>query len=310
MAGAFAPLLFGDISAELLEFTCNMQGRFYEISLEPILYPFNYASYSGASMDAHLSFFQMEGYMAADIQASLENFTCTMDSLFGASISGTLNEFSLIASGATNYIALQPRLGRITAAMYSGAQLNTKVPVFNFTSQGQIINQGNLDTTLRRMLFESYSGAIIQAVVPKVELSMLGDVPVKTQLTLETRTLKCTIYATSDAVESLLATLRQLTLRMNGTQVNPGDEITLEATLKRLQATITAVQGYPAELEGSLRDFVADFTATMESIDNLTATLETFTLAMRAYTSESSGGIIFDASEDCEPFETIEFGVV
>lgn len=310
MEGAFAPLLYGDISATLLELTCEMQAHFFENELGPTLYPFDYASYSGASMDAHLPLFQMEGYMAANIEASLENFTCTMDSLFGASVKGTLQEFSLIASGATNYIAFEPNLGRITAAMYSGAHFKSDVPVFQFTSQGQIINQGNLKATLRQMLFSSQSGAIIRATLPKFELSMLGITPVKTELTLETRTLKCTIHATSDAVESLLATLRQLTLRIEGSQVNPGDETTLEATLKRLQATITGVQGYPGKLKGSLRDFVANFTATMESIDSLTATLEIFTLVMRAYTSESIGGIIFDASEDCEPFETIEYGVV
>jgi hypothetical protein len=224
-----------------------------------------------------------------------------MDSLFGASVEGTFQEFSLIASGATNYIAFEPKLGRITAAMYSGAHFDTKIPVFQFTSYGQIINQGNLEATLRRMLFTSHSGVIIRATLPKLQLSMLGTTPVKTELTLETRTLKCTIHATSDAVESLLATLRQLILRMNGSQVNPGDETTLEATLKRLQATITGVQGYPGELKGSLRDFVANFTATMESIDDLTATLETFTLVMKAYSD--------DELENCEPFETLEYGV-
>jgi len=299
--GHFAPLLFGDISATLLELTCEMQGRFYENSVEPTLYPFDYASYSGASMDAHLQLFQMEGHMAASIQASLENFTCTMDSLFGASITGTLNEFSLITTGATNYVAFEPKLGRITAAMYSGAELGAKVPIFEFTSHGQIINQGNLKATLRKMLLSSYTGVIIQATIPRLEMDMFGTVPVETELTLETRTLKCTIHATSEAVEFLLATLRQLNLRMNGSQVNPGDEVILEDTLKRLQATITGVQGYPGGLKGSLRDFTAEFTATMESIDSLTTTLEIFTLVMRAY--------IDDELENCEPFETLEYGV-
>ena len=54
----------------------------------------------------------------------------------------------------------------------------------------------------------------------------------------------------------------------------------------------------------SIHDF------TMESIDGLDATLEEFTLAMRAYSSEYINGVLFDPSEDCEPFETLEFGVV
>lgn len=309
--GHFAPLLFGDIDIEFEnDFELEMLGRYYQISLEPKLYEFDYASYSGASIDAHLSLFQMEGDMAASVEATLENFTCTMDSMFGASVVGTLNEFSLVASGASNYVAFEPELKRLTAAMYSGAHFSAKAPVFQFSSFGQIITQGNLDTTLRRMLFNSNSGALIQATLPSIDVTILGTTPVKTELTLETKTLKCTIHATSEAVETLLATLRQLTLRISASQVNPGDELVLEATLKKLQATITGVQGYPGELEGSLRDFVVDFTATMESIDGLTVTLEEFTLAMRAYTSESSGGIILDPSEDCEPFETLEFGVV
>jgi hypothetical protein len=116
--------------------------------------------------------------------------------------------------------------------------------------------------------------------------------------------------ATTETVEALLGRLRSMSLRMTGTQVNPEDAIILEATLKRLQATITGVQGYPGALTGTLRDFVIDLTATMESIDGLTATLEEFLLTMRAYTSVYSGGIIYDPTEDCEPFDTIEFGVV
>lgn len=311
MVGTVHQLLTGDIDATLENFTYVSVGDFWINKLGPT---FEYLTFEAITtytlIDAQLEYFQMEGYMANGISASLEPLTIEAWSLYGASISGTLQNFTISLTGETNYVAFEPKLKRITAAMYSGAHIGAELSNLQADIQAIMVSHGELDAVLRRLQLSSSSGAYIRATLPKYTLDIAGTTPVKVELVLETRKLQCTILATTETVESLLGTLRRMSLRMGGTQENPADIDLLEATLKKLQANITGISGQTAYLEGDLRKFAADFTATMESIDGFDATLEEFTLTMRAYSSEYIGGVLFDPSEDCEPFETLEFGVV
>lgn len=311
MSGTFLEASKGDIETTLENFTLEMVGDFWVNKLAPTLQEFIFESITAYSyIDTSLEYFTMEGHMASNIEASLAEFTCTMDSLFGASISGILQEFIITTSGDTNYVVLEPKLNRITAAMYSGAHADITLKRLQSDIRGSIVLQGDLKAVLRRMLFSSTAGIIMQVTLPYMDFDIQGTTPVITELTLETRTLKCTMHGAAETIESLLVTMRRLTMRAYGTQANPGDETTLEDTLKRLQITISGIQGYPGEFTGTLRDFIADFTASVESIDDFTMTLEELMLTMRAYSSEFSGGIIYDPTEDCEPFDTLEYGVV
>lgn len=275
-----------NLESTLANFTCDIQSGFYRNDVE-----------------ATLEKLIFEGISSMGLDADLELFSCNMQSLFGASVSATIELIDLTAVGDSTFVSLEPLLKRLGAEMFTGVSVELELEPFKGDGLGFIENQGDLEANLKHLTFQATSGHGIIASLNPIGYTSEGSTPIFGTLNIKTSNFTCSMSATTASLNSLLAILRRLSHRASGTQVNPGEETTLLGTLKKYDAQLTGSNGSVADLEGSFRNFAAELTGTTESDDHLTALLEELTMTAISFT-----GTGLEDPGDCEPAATLEFG--
>lgn len=299
-----------ELVSELVPLTCVIDASFtpaeIHATLDGALQEFVYTS-QGTFIENYirstLEKLLCEGYANMGLEASLELFSCNMQSLFGASISATLEEIDLIADGNSTYVSLEPLFKRLTGEMFSGIDLDIEFEVFQGSGRAFIEVQGDMEAHIQRLTFESYSGQALIAKLMPIGFSGSASTPIFGTLNIRSANFTCSMSATTHSVNSLLADLRKLTLRASGTSEGVGGANQLLGTLKKHQAVLTGINGRVADLEGEFKNFLADFHATPEEINNLEAILKELTMTAISFTGTGIGD-----PGDCEPVATLEFG--
>lgn len=298
----------GNLSASTELFTCELAGTVDVVTIGSIdstlenLESTLYGTFVENYIIGVLEKLQCTGYANMGLECTLEPLVFEAQSLFGASITATFDYIDLTFDGNATFVSFEPLLKKLGVTLHAGASLNLEFKEPYMSSQAFIQLQGDIHAQMSLLTFESYSGHAIVAALNPIGFYASANNPIFGTLSLKTQNFTCSMVATTQSVNSLLADLRQLTHRASGIQINPGEEPTLLGTLKTFQAELVGINGLVADLEADFNKFVAELVAGSVSYNKLIGVLETFEM-----TSISFTGTGIDPT-DCEPYKTLEFG--
>jgi len=258
--GTNEEVISGNVDCTLEYITCDMQGKFVE----------NW-------IDCQLENLQCEGWGNMGLECTFEYMSCTMDSMFGASIEGSLDELDLLGVATYCKADLIPLLQRLDVEMHSGVEMVITFQKPTMSGQGFQNIEGELQGALQYITFQASSGAYVVAEFESIGFTGIGIVPILGHLNIQTRSLTCTMQATTESIDTLITSLQAL--RMVGAATSyttEGIGANLVATMRNMGAVITGINGQVCDLEGTLPRLLAEMTTPPEGY-SLEAQLEFIT---------------------------------
>jgi len=272
MQGSVIEPSIGSVDCALEEITCVMQGKYVE----------NW-------IDCQLEKLYCEGWGNMGLESTFEYISCTMDSMFGASIEGSLSELELLGVAKYCKADLKPLLQRLDVEMHSGVEMIITLQKPTMSGQGSLNIEGELQGALQYITFQASSGAYVVAEFESIGFTGIGVVPILGRLNIQTRSLSCTMQATTESIDTLVTSLQAL--RMVGAATSyktEGIGASLVATMRSMGAVITGVNGQVCDLEGTLPKLLAEMTTPPEGysleahLEFITAQLEVNEVSMEA----------------------------
>ena len=253
----------GNLDCDIDYLTCVMQGTF----IPPIT----------GDIEAQLEYLIFEGTIMNSLESTFEYMTCGMDSLFGADIEGSFKELDLLGVARHCKTDLLPLLKKLDCEMYSGVEVVITLEKPQMTGRLFQNIEGEMQSAFQTMTFEARSGAYLMTEFESIGFTGQASIPILGHLNIQTRSLQCEMLATTESVDILIATLRSLTMTGAATaSTTIGTDGDIVATMKRMEAVITGINGQVCDLEGTIPKLIAEMLSGTDEA-NIAATLELMT---------------------------------